>query len=82
MSEICIPEAPVFRDEHGFNLVVQSTADTSLFGGRGGEFRSLQRVRRYGTCSATERSWNPQTYWRDEGRADSDVCRIGSYHCP
>lgn len=65
MSEICIPEAPVFRDEDGFNLVVQSTANASIFGGKGGEFRALQRVARYGTYNATDRTWNPQTYLSD-----------------
>jgi hypothetical protein len=65
MSEICIPEAPLFRDEDGFNLVVQSTANASIFGGKGGEFRALQRVTRYGTYNATDRTWNPQTYLSD-----------------
>lgn len=65
MSEICIPEARLFRDEDGFALVVQSTANASLFGGRGGEFRALQRVRRHGVYNATDRTWNPQSYLSD-----------------
>jgi hypothetical protein len=65
MSEICIPEPPVFRDEYGFNLVVQSTAEASLFGGRAGSFRAVQRVTKYGVFNATDRTWNPQTYVSD-----------------
>ncbi len=65
MSEICIAEARLFRDEDGFNLMVQSTAEASLFGGRGGEFRAQQRVRRYGVYNATDRTWNPKTYLSD-----------------
>lgn len=65
VSEICIPEPPVFRDEYGGNLVVQSTTDASLFGGRGGAFRALQRVTRHGVYNVTDRTWNPQTYLSD-----------------
>jgi hypothetical protein len=45
--------------------VLQSTTEASMFGGRGGEFRALQRVRRYGVYNATDRTWNPQTSLRD-----------------
>jgi hypothetical protein len=65
VSELCVAQAPLFRDEDGFNLVLQSTTEASMFGGRGGEFRALQRVRRYGVYNATDRTWNPQTYLRD-----------------
>jgi hypothetical protein len=65
MSELCIAEAPLFRNEDGFSLVVHSTTEASMFGGRGGEFRALQRVRRFGVYNATDRTWNPQTYLSD-----------------
>lgn len=66
MTEICLTQQPaVFRDFDGKSLVVQSTADASLFGGKGGEFKAVQRVRVSRAASVTDRTWNPATYLTD-----------------